>query len=299
MQQRPRAQCQNVRARGLLIVSESIGVIVYLFLAVLVDLWTVDTMERVSGSRAKRSEVWEFMDKYQEDGKAFALSRLCEQRGLCATRPTPRPTSGTTWRGNITSCSASRKALLAMKARHTWRSYFAPAKKMETLTPEQSARITVALVDWCALDLRPFSISQGRGFRKFMACVLPEYKIPSRPHLTTLMRKKHADGLKVIRGMLRDSNGASFTTNGWTSAAQQSYAAFTAYFLDKNWTMHSFVLETSEFPGSHTAEAIKTKCFDLSLSLSLSISLSLSHSLSISFSLYIYLSPPLSFFQPD
>ena len=100
-----------------------------------------------------------------------------------------------------------------------------------------------------------------------------------------LMRKKHADGQKVIRGMPRDSNGVSFTTNGWTSAAQQLYAAFTVYFLDENWTMHSFVLDTSEFSGSLTAEAIKTKCLDCPISLSLNLSLSLSLSLSLNLSL--------------
>ena len=80
-----------------------------------------------------------------------------------------------------------------------------------------------------------------------------------------------------------------FTTNGWTSYAQQSYAAFTAYFLDENWTLHSFVLIASEFPGSHTAEGVKTKFVDLSISLSLS--LTHTHFISLPLS--------LSFFQPD
>ena len=79
------------------------------------------------------------------------------------------------------------------------------ASKVTTaLSAEQSEEITSTLVDWCALDMRPLSISQGAGFRRFAACAVPGYTSLSQTLLRMLMRKKHADGQKLIQDLMRD-----------------------------------------------------------------------------------------------
>ena len=41
--------------------------------------------------------------------------------------------------------------------------------------------------------------------------------------------------------------------------ATQSFATTTAHFINKNWNLTSCVLETTHFPGHHTAVSISEK----------------------------------------
>lgn len=95
-----------------------------------------------------------------------------------------------------------------------------------------------------------------------MACALPQYSKPSCTHLTSLLWKKHADRRKLVHDLLREAEDVSLTTDGWTSAAQESYATYTTRFLDENWRIQSFVLETIKMPGAHTPKAIRERSLD-------------------------------------
>ena len=53
----------------------------------------------------------------------------------------------------------------------------------------------------------------------------------------------------------------ALTTDGWTSRATESYITITAHFINDNWEMKNYVLQTRPMHESHTganiAEVIK------------------------------------------
>ena len=55
---------------------------------------------------------------------------------------------------------------------------------------QHSAAITDSIADFAALDLRPISIVNGKGFKNFMKFVEPGYRVPSHTHVTSICRKK-------------------------------------------------------------------------------------------------------------
>jgi hypothetical protein len=49
----------------------------------------------------------------------------------------------------------------------------------------------------------------------------------------------------------------SFTADSWTSCACESYTTFTGYFIDDQWNLKSYVLETAVEDPCHTADNLK------------------------------------------
>ena len=52
------------------------------------------------------------------------------------------------------------------------------------------------------------------------------------------------------------ANFFALTTDLWTSRANHTYTGLTIHFLSPSFEMHHFLLDTKEFPESHTAENI-------------------------------------------
>ena len=51
--------------------------------------------------------------------------------------------------------------------------------------PEWAKNITARVAEYIARDLRPISTVNGGGFQQLLHYIEPEYKIPSRPFITT------------------------------------------------------------------------------------------------------------------
>ena len=121
----------------------------------------------------------------------------------------------------------------------------------------KSQKITDLLVDWIISDMRPLGIASDAGIQRLLDFLVPGYKVPSRTHLTSLVKKRHVAARKELKGVLRtEGKFIALTTDGWTSKATEGYNTTTAHFIDSNWELRSCVLETSLFPGRHTAENI-------------------------------------------
>ena len=114
--------------------------------------------------------------------------------------------------------------------------------------------ITELLVNWVTTNMRPLTIVEDTGFRDVLAFVEPGYRVPSRKHMATLVRNRHAEGRANLKKRLADAVSVAVTTDGWTSKAVRSYGTYTVHFLDANWDLQSFVLATRPIDGSHTAQ---------------------------------------------
>ena len=118
--------------------------------------------------------------------------------------------------------------------------------------------ITKVLTRWTWLDMRPISIVRDQGLRELLGFIEPNYRLPSTTHVSALIRKDFEDGRDTLTLQLC-GHTIALTTDIWTSKATQSFATTTAHFLDKEWKLTSFVLETIHFPGNHTAIRISEK----------------------------------------
>lgn len=133
--------------------------------------------------------------------------------------------------------------------------------KHTTCPAGRAGQLTSAIVGMVAL--RPVSIVNGVGFKRLMNVAEPGYSVPSKTHITTLLRKKHAEGRSRLTTALSSAVGLALTTDMWTSRAMEGYLTATVHFVNKDWKMCSLVLETAGFLQHHTAENIGKRLVDL------------------------------------
>ena len=86
------------------------------------------------------------------------------------------------------------------------------------------------------------------------------YEVPSRTHLRAVIKKRYVETRKELTGLLQlQAPAIALTMDEWTSKAVQSFQTFTCHFVNGEWKLKTFVLETSHFGGSHTARRIADK----------------------------------------
>lgn len=116
----------------------------------------------------------------------------------------------------------------------------------------------------CAVDMLPFSIVDGRAFRRFLRRLGYKYEeIPSR---TTVSRSALNDAyeytLSQVANQLKSVEKFALTTDIWTDGVQRrSYVVFNLHYIDNAFEVRTISLKTESFPGSHTAIAIR-ECRD-------------------------------------
>ena len=118
----------------------------------------------------------------------------------------------------------------------------------------RSGALTNAIVNLIASDLRPINFVNGAGFRQLMQVAEPGYTVPSKTHITTLLRKKYEDGVSRLNSILLRAQGLAFTMDLRTSKAIEHYMTVTAHHIDEEWKMVSLVLKTAAFPQHHTGK---------------------------------------------
>ena len=122
--------------------------------------------------------------------------------------------------------------------------------------PSPHARlISRCVADFIVSDLRPLSVVESPAFCRLIKTLEPRYVMPSRPYFSeTLIPQLYEEVKAKVLSEISAATAVSLTTDGWTSRATQSYVTTTAHFIDANWEMKNYVLETVEAEGAHTGE---------------------------------------------
>ena len=125
----------------------------------------------------------------------------------------------------------------------------------QPMSTSQQDTITKDLALMCAMDLKPISMVEGRGFRRFCNSLNPRYRIPCRKtvnhHLTSLYeleKKKLVDKL--------GKKHVALTSDLWTSNSLQGYITLTGHFVSPDWELFSHVLGTRLVVERHTGSNI-------------------------------------------
>ncbi len=105
--------------------------------------------------------------------------------------------------------------------------------------------------------MQPIDTVDDRGFRRLLQTFESRYSPPSRKTLTVkyLPQKFEIECAKVKQEVCKCISYA-LTTDIWTSRANNAYTGVTIHFLDEAFQLRHYLLETKEFPESHSAANI-------------------------------------------
>ena len=156
------------------------------------DLYPVNTWHVVMAcKREKSSRAWKTFVLEEENGRKKAV---CKQCGLKLAY------CGET--GNLFSHIDSKHPELSEKSQSL-------SKKQLTLgtsrkcSAQRSGEITKAIAEFVAADLRPIALVDGSGFKKMMHLLEPDYRVLSRPHITSTCRKMYNNLKEKLLGDLK------------------------------------------------------------------------------------------------
>jgi hypothetical protein len=80
--------------------------------------------------------------------------------------------------------------------------------------------------------------------------------------MATKLKKKFESAQSILHAELSKCVSVGLTHDSWTSLLTQSYDTVTAHYISPEWQLHSAVLRTSHFKGSHTGENISNHLRD-------------------------------------
>lgn len=135
-------------------------------------------------------------------------------------------------------------------------SNFVNSPRSRKCSGKETDDITRAIVDMVVFDYMPLQMVEGKGFKKLMSIVAPNYNIPSRNTIKSRIEKVYEDRKSAVLGELDRVDTVALTTDTWTSNATKSYLTITEHHIDSDWNLMTNVLLTREMPERHTGENI-------------------------------------------
>ena len=91
----------------------------------------------------------------------------------------------------------------------------------------------------------------------------PKYSLPSRNFVAEKQISKLYNELRdtVVKPALIGANYIAVTTDLWTRCARHPFMRFTVHFIDDNWQLKTFCLDTipvlDDHPGQNLADAVQ------------------------------------------
>lgn len=108
-----------------------------------------------------------------------------------------------------------------------------------------------------AEDLLPLSLVSSRCFKSFVQSLDPQYQLPSRKHLSTiLLKKKYSEIRSDVVHRLESTPSINLTMVLWSNRQMRSFVGITGHFVSDAWKMESVMLSCNRVTSRHTAETI-------------------------------------------
>ena len=125
-------------------------------------------------------------------------------------------------------------------------------------TSAQAKELNRAVTYYLAKDAAPISTVDKPGFRHLVSALNPRYQLPTRRHFSDQEIPQLYTHVKdnVVMPALREAECFSATTDLWTSANSDPYLTLTVHFIDKEWSLQAFCLETGPMFADHTGQNI-------------------------------------------
>uniref|UniRef100_A0A087Y3Q6 Uncharacterized protein n=1 Tax=Poecilia formosa TaxID=48698 RepID=A0A087Y3Q6_POEFO len=126
--------------------------------------------------------------------------------------------------------------------------------KLPTTSP-RSQNITETIAYFIRQDLRSYSVVENAGFRRMVNAMEPRYQIPTREHLTKVcVPRLYAQTKAHVKASIDSAERVALTCNGWTSRTTEAYVTIKTHFINEEWELVNYVLQTMDKPESHTGQ---------------------------------------------
>lgn len=117
--------------------------------------------------------------------------------------------------------------------------------------------LTDSVCYFIAKDMQPYQSVNDPGFQHLLHTFDQRYHPPDRKTLSTNYIPKLYDREKEhVSNALAHADSFALTTDMWTSRHNQAYTGLTVHYVDDCYRLQSYLLETVEFPESHTGSNI-------------------------------------------
>ncbi len=116
------------------------------------------------------------------------------------------------------------------------------------------------VLDYIIEDLRPFNAVSGSGFRKLISLANPRLTVKDRTTYARRLPQRLEEVQRKVADKLAESKdnilSASFTSDMWTSRANDSFLSLTIHYVDEDFILRHFVLHCDPFEGTHDSDSI-------------------------------------------
>ncbi|XP_051793003.1 E3 SUMO-protein ligase ZBED1-like [Acanthochromis polyacanthus] len=103
-------------------------------------------------------------------------------------------------------------------------------------------------------DSQPFSIVEDAGFRELVHALDPNYVLPSRKALKSMVEDRYREAKEKAKEQVRKAAAVSLTSDMWTSINMDAYLAVTCHYISDEDQLCTSLLGVQHFPKAHTAE---------------------------------------------
>ncbi|CAF4454942.1 unnamed protein product [Didymodactylos carnosus] len=132
------------------------------------------------------------------------------------------------------------------------------------LGSERGEQLTRLAVEFIIHDLLPLSTIESPKLQAIFHEAEPSSNLPKRKYLmTNILQHMYNEIRDLVIEQLKDSLGICITTDNWTSDCNQPYITVTSHLITSNYELKTFVLQTTQFSGNHTADRITQALQDI------------------------------------
>ena len=153
------------------------------------------------------------------------------------------------------SATSSKRA----KTQQSLGSFFQRPAVPNTLKMEHQQ---LSVVRFVVEQMLPFSVVESESFRNMMAAHNPHTRIMSNKRAKQLINLLSSHTRGTLTNEMKQET-VNFTTDHWTSHANQNCAALTAHWIDSTWTLNSVSLGIFLHEGRTTAEELLSAFVDI------------------------------------
>ena len=129
----------------------------------------------------------------------------------------------------------------------------------------RACELNKAVAYYLAKDIHPLYSVERPGFKRLVSKLDPKYVLPSRNYFsdTEIPGLYNEVRDNVVYPKIKEAQYFSSTTDLWTSCAAHPYLTVTIHFVDKDWALHPFCLDTTPLCEDHTGQNISEAVKDI------------------------------------
>ncbi|XP_053545450.1 E3 SUMO-protein ligase ZBED1-like [Bombina bombina] len=120
-------------------------------------------------------------------------------------------------------------------------------------------------------DLHSFSLVEDKGFSYLIAYLEPGFSFPSPLQLSSMLWNKYNLVKQQVQYCLQTASSVVLSIESWTSLANQPCMSITANFIDGEWRLSSYMLETHHLNLSKTEDSLAERLCNVLVEFGLSM----------------------------